>query len=878
MARRNAAGKYAGIIAREARLMKEGRLTLELLEVFAGEREGNEKERGQVRAITGALKQGIYREAVYLLTHTWVERPKEARVIFDDIIYHRNSMVRLLKRHVSMQVAALDYMQNVRTMLKRPTVIEADQYNEFAYRTILDETTHAYEKELLDADLDAEIEKARRFHSVFSVLFLDLDNLKYINDAHGHETGTKAIQALSACARENLRKYDSIYRYGGDEFVILLPRADARQAAHTARRIGERVRQVAESEMPEPLGVSIGIAVFDGKMIADRTKLLEKADAALYEAKRSEKGAVRIYHENAGESAGANVSEDVVAGSISGRAVLRGIGLVSGWCVGKAVHYRDILSREIEVREIKQHEIERELGRVVDAIEQVKGDLENIRGAFEHHGAAGHAAIFDVHKMILDDAELLGRIEAELKSRMVNSEHVVRSVFKNLERRFRSSGSAMLADRALDIRDIGSRLLRVLTGVEDSILAHISGDAVIFAKRLLPSDTVHFTHRKPRGIVTEEGGPSSHSALIARSLGIPSVSDIAADPAVIPGGAPVIVDGEKGEVVVEPRDVEIAAVRAKIRGQSRTRNVVRRKAKMRTLRTDSQTVKILANASSAEDVKTARELGCDGIGLYRTETLYMLAGELPGEDELFASLSRSLAGFDRGPVVLRLADIGGDKTLPYLSVGWEHASHLGVRGVRFLLRFPDLLRTQLRVFYRLAAVHDIRMLVPFVTGEQDMLHVREVAREVASSLGAGDAAAHGAVPLGAMIETPLAAMRIGSILPHADFVSIGTNDLIQYLAAADRESLDVADYYQQGVESALSLAGACIRRCRMYGRESFVCGDLAADMRYTKRFLRYKLSNFSVLPPLIPTLREQVYRIVAGSGHKDSRARKSGGR
>jgi len=276
-------------------------------------------------------------------------------------------------------------------------------------------------------------------------------------------------------------------------------------------------------------------------------------------------------------------------------------------------------------------------------------------------------------------------------------------------------------------------------------------------------------------------------------------------------------------------------------------------------------VRVFANVASAEDVREARKAECDGIGLYRTEALYMIAHELPEEDSLVKSLSSALSGFPHLPVVLRLADIGGDKTLPYLNIGREHASHLGVRGVRFLLRFPELLRTQLRVFYRLGASRPIRILVPFVSGATDMLQVKDVAREARASLHRDKLPCGETVEFGAMIETPLAAMAVDEILHHADFVSVGTNDLIQYVAAADRESLAVSGYFREGVGPSLSLLQGIVRRCDAAGKECTLCGELAGDPEYTEKLLELGLVHFSVLPSFIGEVREKIRRIVDGT-------------
>lgn len=866
----------SGAIAREARFLKETLLDPALLEVFAGERAGTAEERAKLNHSIARLKGRIFTEAVYLLARVYIEDPREARRIFDDIIRHRNAMVRALKRFVSIEVAALDYMQNVRNVLKQPTIIEADQYNEFAYHAILDETTQAYDKHLLDSDIEAEMEKARRFGTGFSVLFIDLDNLKQINDQWGHEAGTRAIQHVSSIIRENLRKYDALYRYGGDEFVVLLPRADGRQACETARRVLERVRKVPEELLPSRPGISIGIATYDPDEHRSASDLLAAADNALYEAKREGKNAIRFASK--GPSQAAVVTPPTTGDDArmpspdhNGRKVIQGLPLVSGMGIGTAFHYSDVLSREIETREIKEHELNGEMGRMLAAIERVKQDLDRIRSVLIHDVGRDKAAVFDVHRTILEDTDLLARLDSELRGKRVNAENVIRSVFRQLETRFRRSGSSVLAERAHDIHDIGRRILRVMTGVEDNPLARIAPDTVIFSCRLLPSDTVHFTKTKPAAIVTEEGGPGGHSALIARSMGIPSVSGVVATPAEITPGAPVIVDADRGRITVNPTPDELREARERISAASKAGESVVARSRRRARRSKSAAdVSVYANVSAPDDVRLAMELGCDGIGLYRTENIYMLAPALPGEEQLYDELAAALEPAVGKPIVLRLADFGADKVLPYLNVGREHSSSLGVRGIRFLLRYPEVLEAQLRVFLRLASRYDIRILAPFVTTAGDMTRVRE-AVERCRAAAAGDAPGGARVPpVGAMLETPLSVAAADAILDTCDFVSIGTNDLQQFVTAADRESLEVAQYYEEGLEVVIRMVADVTALCRRLKKECYVCGEIAGDTENTGRLIEAGLRRFSVLPPLVPAVKERVHDVLKGGRmHRD---------
>lgn len=854
-------------MADEARLLNKRHLDLELLEVFTGEREGSEAEQARLHRIAGQLREGIYSQAVYVLTHTTIENPTDAKRVLQDIIRHRNSIVKGLGRHVSIQVAALDYMQNVRNILKKPTIIESDRYQEFVQKALLDQATSTYDKDMLDAGIDAEIEKAQRLNTAFSILFLDIDNLKQINDTSGHEAGTKAIKFVSKCIKRNLRKYDTVYRYGGDEFVVVLPGADEKRAYETARRIQRLLETEPLKALDQNPGVSIGVAAYSKDVTPDRKTLLSAADTALYEAKGQGKGRITVFsprHEDVppGDDAGDSHPASTAAPPDGGHRIIKGQPLVPGFGVGKALQYRDIATRQVEVRDLKPEEVEEEQERISRAVAKVRDELRQMKESLAQHIGSNDARIFEVHHSILEDAELQRRIERELLDSKVNAEQVVRNVFAQLERTFRESESHLLRERAHDIHDVGLRMLRVLTGSQESILADIAPNTVIFSKRLLPSDTIHFTKRKPMAIVTEEGGPNAHSALIAKARGIPSISNASFTPRKVPDGTEVIVDGYTGEIIVNPTPDEKATFRAKRATARQSKRNVVKQIKHRTLRTRKQEpITVSANVASAEEVETAVRLGADGIGLYRLEPVYMLAKSIPDENHLYRELCDSLKHAANLPVVLRLADLGGDKTLPYLNLGHEHSSLLGLRGIRLLLKHTGLLRTQLRVFLRLAVHHDLKILVPMVTTPGDMRTVRTMLREEEDQLRQRNVEFKADVPLGAMLETPSAAMQVDAVMEHCDFLSIGSNDLIQYLTAADRESSSVSRYYEYGRKLALKMTGEVVKKARHRGMYCSLCGELAGNTDYTRELLEARIKNFSVSSPLVPTLKDYIHRL-----------------
>jgi len=543
--------------------------------------------------------------------------------------------------------------------------------------------------------------------------------------------------------------------------------------------------------------------------------------------------------------------------------IIRGEPVVRGFAVGQVVYYEDILTRIAQKQELNESQVEEELVRLKKAIDKVHTDLANLKSKVTYEIDAKHAEIFSAHQLILKDMELFKDIEDGLKNKRLNVEQVVQDVFGRWQKKVRNTQSTFIQERANDVLDVGRRLLRALVGdVGENSASNLPTDSVIFAQRLLPSDTASLNIKNIKAIVTVEGTQNSHSAILARAYDIPFVSKVDGDVSSLPRGTVVIVDAEKGKIIINPVEEELKLYpKLMIKRLSNRLKVVER-VKDVLLEARGKPIKVNANVSSFNDIKMAKMYGADGIGLYRTEPLYMDSPNLLTEENLYTLLNQALAPAYNQDITLRLLDIGGDKILPFLDVVEIKDPALGLNGIRLLLKYPHLLEMQLRVFLRLSAKFNVKILVPMVTLPRDMVEVRRYFLQEKEKLRQESIPFNEILPIGAMIETPVAVMIIDELLESCNFINIGTNDLVQYVMAAGREKIEVSEYYEEGNHIILNVLKDVIRKAQERGKECGVCGELAGNLNFTKMLLDIGLRNFSVQPALIPYVKNKIFHLL----------------
>src|SRR6266540_2394531 len=507
-----------------------------------------------------------------------------------------------------------------------------------------------------------------------------------------------------------------------------------------------------------------------------------------------------------------------------------------------------------ETHRIESHQVEAEMERVRRAFVQVEAELEESARRVSEQSDPSLAEIFGAHRLKLESVLSSNEFEKELRGSLTSAAEAVKRVFRKWEAKFASIQDETLRERADDILDLARRVLRQLEGADAFGLAAMPVDSVLVTQRLLPSDVVALSPRDVKAIVVESLGQGSHAALLTREKGIPTLAGLPGLLSQIRSGDEALVDAFREALIISPSPNTRRDFDQRLEEYRASLLTCKGACGKRAFTRDGQTISVEANLAAHGGVDTVIENGADGVGLFRIEQLYFARELPPSEEELFSELQHLVAPLREKSVTIRLLDIGGDKAIPSLRLPFESNPLLGKRGVRLLLDYPQLARTQLKSLLRLSQAQDIRILVPMVTFERDMQQIRELLVAVAHEMGIENLP-----PLGAMIETPAAALTVGQIARHADFLSVGTNDLTQYTLAAGRDNATVSGYYEDTHPSMLRLLGIIIVEAS--GKPVTICGELAGREEVVPTLLEIGFRALSISPPLIPTTKELIRSI-----------------
>ena len=530
---------------------------------------------------------------------------------------------------------------------------------------------------------------------------------------------------------------------------------------------------------------------------------------------------------------------------------LRGKTLSPGMGEGEVFVYRDILARFDEFYDIEEAQVGGELKGLDRALARISDDLSELASRVEREIDSELSGVFHAHLAMVQDPSLREEIEKEIKAELVSAGSAVRTVFRRWERRFRSMEAEVAKQKGDDMRDLARRLVSTLAGVHSHALADIPRGSVLVANRLLPSDTVFLARNTAAAALLEVGGKGSHAALFAREIGLPCVAGLKGLLNTLSENAFAIVDADEAEAIISPTPKQREAFRAKREQRNTTIRQARTCAHKPAVTRGGKRIAVLANVGDAEDTRVAIENGADGVGLYRLEQIYLGRQTPPSMSELLEEMQNTLEPAKGLPVYVRLLDVGADKPLPFLDMQRERNPSLGLRGIRFLMEHQDLLYTQLEALLQLSSDHDLHILVPMVTLARDMRAVKEALREAAAR-----AKTSGLPELGAMIETPAAALAASEIVKHASFLSFGTNDLTQYSFAADRENGAVDAYFDDTHDVIFRLISMV--HTDVPDVPLSVCGELAGRVEATSRLVDCGITSLSVAPPTIPEVKEAV--------------------
>ena len=515
--------------------------------------------------------------------------------------------------------------------------------------------------------------------------------------------------------------------------------------------------------------------------------------------------------------------------------------------------------QELIIKKRSNIQPEVELKRLNDAISTAKGQIESIYEKVLKESGEEDAEIFQAHLMILEDPELFAEVENKIK----NQDKCVELAMQEAGQSFSDIMAAMkdeyFSARATDILDVSNRVLRILLGIAESPTAALKEPSIIVADDLTPSDTVMLDKSLVIGFCTSRGSATSHTAILARGLGIPAVSGAGDEVLSQKNGTEVILDGTKGTAIFAPDNQLIIEYRQRIKAADTIREEAMKFTKDPAITKDGKQIEVVANIGNIEGAKSAIENGAEGVGLFRTEFLYLERTKLPTEEEQFQIYKDILDVFGDMPVILRTLDVGGDKEISYMGLEAESNSFLGQRALRLCLVRPDIFKPQLRAALRASVGYNLKIMFPMVATASEVRAARKVLDECAAELKDEGVQVAEDIEIGIMVEIPSAALVADQLAKEVDFFSIGTNDLSQYTMAADRTNPKVAELSNAFFPAVLRLVREVIRAAHKAGKWVGMCGELAGEPLALPILLGLELDEFSMNPPMIP-LAKQIIR------------------
>ncbi len=525
----------------------------------------------------------------------------------------------------------------------------------------------------------------------------------------------------------------------------------------------------------------------------------------------------------------------------------------SGITMGNVMVLRGSQER---IRRTKIADAEQEIKRVKDAVESAKQQLGELYDKAVKEVGESSAAIFEVHQMMLGDDDYLDAIYHVIRTEMVNAEYAAAITGDNFADMFAGMDDEYMQARSADVKDISARLVRNLSG-QGGVDFSTMEPSIIVADDLSPSETVQMDKKKILAFVTVHGSTNSHTAILARMMSIPALIGVPVDLNALQTGMTAIVDGAAGEVIFEPTQTQCSEAEEKIRNEREKIRLLQELKGKKNETSDGRSIDIYANIGSVSDVGYVLENDAGGIGLFRSEFLYLGRDDFPSEEEQFQAYKQVVQTMGKKKVVIRTLDIGADKQADYFELGKEDNPAMGYRAIRICLKQPEIFKTQIRALLRAAAYGNLSVMYPMIISADEVKQIKTIVAEVEQELKK-DEIPYRIPEQGIMIETPAAVMVSDELAELADFFSIGTNDLTQYTLAIDRQNQRLEDFYNPHHKAILRMIQMVVDNAHKCGKWVGICGELGADTALTETFVNMGVDELSVAPPMVLKVREKV--------------------
>lgn len=533
---------------------------------------------------------------------------------------------------------------------------------------------------------------------------------------------------------------------------------------------------------------------------------------------------------------------------------LEGKSVFGGVAIGKIQFYK---RNEITIKRTRVEDVEAEVERFRNAkaktLELLKGLYEK---ALEDVGEA-NAMIFEAHQLMLEDPDYVESIENIIRTQDVNAEYAIGATADNFAAIFEAMDDAYMQGRAADVRDVSERLLQALSSQNETVMV-MDEPVIIAADDLVPSETVQLDKEKVLSFVTMYGSANSHTAILARTMNIPAVIGLGEALKEEYDGKVAIVDGVDGKVYIDPDEETMASMQKKQKKDQEQKELLNQLKGKENVTKSGQKVNVYANIGNLADVGAVLKNDAGGIGLFRSEFLYLESDTYPTEEQQFAVYKKVAETMAGKKVIIRTLDIGADKQVDYFKLDKEDNPALGYRAIRICLTRPEIFKTQLRALYRASAYGQISIMFPMIISVAEVKKIKEIVEEVKAELRTEGAAFREDVELGIMIETPAAVMVSRELAKEVDFFSVGTNDLTQYTLAIDRQNQKLEDFYDSHHPAVLAMICMAAESAHAEGKWIGICGELGADVTLTETFLKMGIDELSVAPGMVLKVRQKI--------------------